>query len=113
MERTERQGMKTTLRTDVIRGGYAGSLGDHANEGRLSQAGAAMAEGRALPFGEGRPGNVAGETGIDARLHAVPDAKAAGAAGILPVAWSGNDLIRSFVASEILAKPRKRSDYHG
>jgi hypothetical protein len=113
LENVQRQTITTSLLKDVMRDAYSGSLNATASEGTASQEGETFTQGMASKEGTDTREPVSGLTQIGIPLSSAHPAQATEEHGILPVSWSGQELVRSFVVSEILGKPGKWSDYHG
>ena len=112
-ETAKRPLITPTIRVDMVREPYKGSLGITTAEGKPSQEGAVISLAQTSPEETDARAPMAAEATDSARLYPAAVAQASGEQGILPLSWSGHELVRSFVISEILGKPRKWSDYHG
>ncbi len=103
--------IRPTVQADNVMSDYAGSLEGGTREGIAARA--ASAEG--APSSEGE----------DTRDLALDHARAQSmqayaihsgeseAQTLLPLHWTGDELVRGFVFSEILAKPRNWGEHHG
>ena len=113
LENVPRQAMTSSLLKDVMRDAYSGSLNMATSEGVESQEGKTFTQGMASQEGTDTREPVSGLAQSSIALSPAPATQATQEHGILPDTWSGQELVRSFVVSEILSKPGKWSEHHG
>lgn len=105
--------IRPTVLTNNVMNAYSGSLGGDTREGMRQVASVAPQEGAATAEGE----DTCDPTLDHARTQSMQAYAIQSGENetqtVLPLHWTGDELVRGFVFRELLEKPRKWGEHHG